>query len=300
MQYLKYNVRMVDYERVQEIYIHSQEQYLSAYATPRKVLPVYGQKMVDTVRLDGHSWKIITERYDLRKVRQNARRSRRRALSKFFGYAYTHKWQYFVTFTYSPAYVDRFSYGECYSFLAKWVKRQRKKYPDFCLLAVCEPHKNKAVHFHGLVSGVSWIDDKELCDCDDHVQICSWGIGRSDAQPIENQTRLINYISKYLVKHAGFSTRYYYRFGRLFEPSRRYARLSVVGAYVNFLLKQSDVFVKPLQNGDVVIRCSTIVSPSMFYAHLSPALSKGTRLSPVPRQTSLFDPDYVPRPNISL
>ena len=267
MQYLKYNVRMVDYERVQEVYLHVQDQFLPVYAVPRKVFPVQAQKMVETVRLDNKTWKIITERYDLHKVRVNARRSRRRALSKFFGYAYTHKWQYFITLTYSPVYVDRFSYEECYSFLSKWVKRQRKKYPDFCLLAVCEPHKNKAVHFHGLVSGVSWIDDKELLDCGDHVQICSWGIGRSDAQSIDDQNRLINYISKYLVKYSGFATRYYYRFGQLSEPSRRYARLSVVGAYVDFLLRQSDVFVKPLRNGDIVIRCSTIVSPSMFYQH---------------------------------
>lgn len=86
------------------------------------------------------------------KSEKNVGDSMRRAKNKIFEIALANKWEYMITLTLDSEKIDRYSSADVLKVVGKWldnqVQRKQLKY-----LIVPEYHKDKAIHFHGLISG---------------------------------------------------------------------------------------------------------------------------------------------------
>lgn len=70
-------------------------------------------------------------------------------------YILCNKFDYFCTFTFDKSKIDRYDYKECASKLTKFFNNFRnRKSPDFRYVVIPEFHKDGAIHFHGVVSGI--------------------------------------------------------------------------------------------------------------------------------------------------
>ena len=70
--------------------------------------------------------------------------SLKRTKQKVYQYARSNYWDWFVTFTFSPDKVDRFSYDACVKLLSKWLNNVRRDAPDVRYIIVPEQHKSGA------------------------------------------------------------------------------------------------------------------------------------------------------------
>lgn len=65
------------------------------------------------------------------------------------------RFNYFCTFTFSDAKLDRFNYDVCKKAITEFFKNFRNRYaPAFKYVIVPEQHKDGAWHFHGVISGM--------------------------------------------------------------------------------------------------------------------------------------------------
>lgn len=200
--------------------------------------------------------KFETEYYNVRQDRMNKNRSYRRSMQKYFGYALSTSWKYFVTFTFDRRLCDRYNYKECYSFLNRWVKWYRKRVDrSWQMLVVMEYHRDQAIHFHALVDC-----KKPPMTHDDGLSnlLCEFALGRSDVQPItETPLKVANYVSKYMVKSREANVRRYHRFGDLKQAVTIRTMYDKVEDYVRELLTGDyDIYTKRLDNS-VIIKAYT-------------------------------------------
>ena len=77
----------------------------------------------------------------------NRHRSIRRSKKTVQDIIISNKWDYWVTFTFSPKQGDRYSWQYCVKRLRLWLKRQT----NLDYIIVPEKHKDGAYHFHGLI-----------------------------------------------------------------------------------------------------------------------------------------------------
>lgn len=107
--------------------------------------------------------------------------------------------QYFATFTVSSKldYCNRYDLEECCFTIKKMMKAYKRKFKDFSFVYVCEKHKDKAYHFHGLVKGMGdlyWnkngYQNSEFFD----------KLGYNSFSKIKDYNKSCNYITKYISK----------------------------------------------------------------------------------------------------
>lgn len=109
-------------------------------------------------------------------------------------------WDYFVTLTLSKDKVNRKD-KSVYDKITQWVRDMRKKYGcPFKYVFVRELHKDGAIHFHGVVSGID-----PLVSVNEHgypdVEEYRNRFGFCCLKPISNNSpRIASYISKYISK----------------------------------------------------------------------------------------------------
>lgn len=77
--------------------------------------------------------------------------SLRRTRTTIFDYALSNNFSYFVTFTFNPKKVDRYSIESTSNIMKYWLNRQKKHSPNFAYVIVPEFHKDGAIHFHALI-----------------------------------------------------------------------------------------------------------------------------------------------------
>ena len=77
-------------------------------------------------------------------------RSYIRTKKTVYDLARSNVWEWFLTFTFAPDKVDRYSYNECVSKMSFWLNNMKKLCPDMVYVVVPERHKDGAYHFHGL------------------------------------------------------------------------------------------------------------------------------------------------------
>lgn len=121
-------------------------------------------------------------------------------------------WEYFCTFTFSSENVDRYDYLSCKNKLVKFFNNYRRKSPNFRYLVIPEKHKDNAIHFHGLISGVSdfSVPDKiykRVCDelvlvpnTNNYYRWDSYKLGFFSCSPIRDHLKTVNYCLKYITK----------------------------------------------------------------------------------------------------
>lgn len=138
--------------------------------------------------------------------------SRIRARKTIIELALCNKWDYFVTFTISPEYFDRYELFPIVNTLTQWLRDQRKKvgYEKLAYILVPEKHEDGAWHFHGFMSGVS-ADALSLFVRGIHpLKLCNgvylnWRdlsakFGYCSLDPVRDQVKASFYCSKYFTK----------------------------------------------------------------------------------------------------
>ena len=148
----------------------------------------------------------------------NIDRSIRRSKQKIRAIANLNEWSYFITLTFDKMKVgDRHDYDKLKRITLEYFKNQSKKY-DIKYLLVPEPHKDGALHFHGLIydpnEKMKLVDsgkkDKKGRNIFNFVSWLKYK-GWNDVTLIESHVKCANYISKYVTKENGrLLDKYYY------------------------------------------------------------------------------------------
>lgn len=168
---------------------------------------------------------------------KNIKDAMKRAKDKIFEIAMANKWEWMITLTLDQEKIDRYDKTEVLKVISKWfdnqVQRRKLKY-----LIVPEYHKDKAIHFHGLVSGqldfefsktykikgvkqpvkintltrrgltVDNVDVKEV------YNVNNFPYGFSTALPLDGNTeRVAMYMTKYITKDLQKIFGSYYKAG---------------------------------------------------------------------------------------
>lgn len=94
----------------------------------------------------------LADRTNDEKLEQSRIRARRTIIEL----ALCNKWDYFVTFTISPEYFNRYELFPIVNTLTQWFRDQRKQvgYEKISYMLVPEKHADGAWHFHGFMSGI--------------------------------------------------------------------------------------------------------------------------------------------------
>jgi hypothetical protein len=121
-----------------------------------------------------------------------------------YDYARANLWEWFVTITYDPNKVNRYSYEETGRKLSNWLDNVRKrKAPDLKYIIVPELHDDGAWHFHGLLSNVGelrLIDSGHKTKGMNVYNLPDWQNGFTTATKVQDSLRASNYITKYITK----------------------------------------------------------------------------------------------------
>lgn len=131
----------------------------------------------------------------------------------------------FCTFTFDRRKVDRYSLNSCYRVMSTWLHSQQiKANGDLRYVVVPERHKDGALHFHALISGL-----KTPLKDSGHVQngrtiynIPGYRSGFSTAVKIDNIDKVSSYIRKYITKDMikEFGRRRYFCSRNLIRPTK--------------------------------------------------------------------------------
>ncbi len=131
--------------------------------------------------------------------------------------ALCNQFDYFCTFTFDGQKIDRYNFDVCRNRITKVFNNYKVRYsPDFRYLIVPEYHKDKAIHFHGLVRGIRPEDlivsefvmkregdqlfevpnTKGYVDWQYYSSKCGW----FNCSMIRNHEKCASYIAKYVTK----------------------------------------------------------------------------------------------------
>ena len=152
-----------------------------------------------------------TEEY-LTKMREDAeeaqseslRISRSRTIKKIYDIGRSNYWDWFLTFTFSPAMVNRYDYVECSQKMSFWLKNMRKNNPDMKYLVVPEQHKDGAWHFHGLFANVNsaeFLSSGKYTDKGQEIfNVGKYKLGFTEAIKLDGSFAVVSYLCKYITK----------------------------------------------------------------------------------------------------
>ncbi|MCL2770759.1 MAG: hypothetical protein FWD89_00395 [Firmicutes bacterium] len=177
------------------------------------------------------------KQFDMEKIKENIRRSRRRAKDNFYGYGLANDWDYFLTLTFSDELIDRYD-DEAVKYVWKLFRQKLQRInKDVKLLAIPERHKKKneegkkALHLHILVGSIDLTEYMERAT-DYHtgeemssngaevynLPLFDFGFSTIIHFPKTEAHKFINYCLKYLTKQLyepcildNYNKRYYYR-----------------------------------------------------------------------------------------
>ena len=140
-----------------------------------------------------------------------------RAKAKIFEYAMCNEFKFFITLTLDKDKYDRHDLPRYIKDLGQYIRDQTKKYgAKMEYLLIPEPHKDKAWHMHGLISGIS-MDQLKLFTLDDVLpykllklikeghEIYNW-VGYSEKfgfctlEKVKSTEAIAKYITKYISK----------------------------------------------------------------------------------------------------
>ena len=141
-----------------------------------------------------------------------------RAKSIITEIALNNKFDYFCTFSFDKDKIDRYDLKECYKRLRLFFKEFKKRYaPNFQWLIIPEFHKDGAIHFHGLVSGIpdgeltvpdtimKRMSDGEIAVVPNTPKYLYWAryskrFGIFNCSKIKTSEGVAYYVTKYVIK----------------------------------------------------------------------------------------------------
>lgn len=176
-------------------------------------------EIFERVRYDGkeeiynpftEEWEQLPE-MDEEKAALYLRRSGNRSKACVYDIARSNCWDWFLTFTFNFAKVDRYNYDTCVKALSKWLNNIRvRKAPDLKYIVVPEQHKDGAWHFHGLFADCSGLTFKDSGVLDQSgrpvYNLTDYKLGFSTATKVTSSQRAATYICKYITKDLAGKT----------------------------------------------------------------------------------------------
>lgn len=230
--------------------------------------------------------------------------SLRRTRTAIFDYALSNNFSYFVTFTFNPKKVDRYSIESTSNIMKYWLNRQKKHSPNFAYVLVPEFHKDGAIHFHALIRDYNAeLKPTNVFQNGKRVyNLTGFTAGFTNAQKLDDdQTKAAAYLTKYITKDmiTRFNKRRYWASKNLCRPVKRYESLEKLGLsqYIHddnlvFSSDKYDMSVYQFERNldidsiyDLLVdknTClSSVTSTSIRYHQVSlPTIFKQTRLLP--------------------
>lgn len=124
-------------------------------------------------------------------------------------------WKYFVTFTFSPDFVDRYDYSAVSKLMSRFLNNISHKFDNLKYIVVPELHKDGAFHFHGLFSDLNCSFSGHYTSSGDHIfNVSDFPYGFSTATVVRSVNSscgyIIKYISKDLASVSSGKRRYWY------------------------------------------------------------------------------------------
>jgi len=178
----------------------------------------------------GHKPNRNSEKPSDKAIEESLRRTR----TTIFDYALSNNFSYFVTFTFNPKKVDRYSIESTSNIMKYWLNRQKKHSPNFAYVIVPEFHKDGAIHFHALIRDYNAeLKSTNVFQNGKRVyNLTGFTAGFTNAQKLDDdQTKAAAYLTKYITKDMinRFNKRRYWASKNLYKPVKRYESLSELG-----------------------------------------------------------------------
>lgn len=164
------------------------------YNVRTKQFPDGTMQYMYSERMKQRGYELKEKKHTGESVKRKERENMSRAVQKVYDLARSNHFDWFITMTFDPKKVDRYSYDACADALKEFTHL-------LCLhgnqwIVVPEQHKDGAYHFHGLVSG-----DLNLTLHKDGVyNLLDYQYGFTTATKIQDRKRVATYIAKYLTK----------------------------------------------------------------------------------------------------
>lgn len=150
-----------------------------------------------------HKPKLIRDRTEY-EIERSKQVSMSRTINRVYHLARSNTWEWFFTLTFNPEKVDSFDYDAVAKKLSVWLMHCRRTCPDMKYLVVPEKHKSGRYHFHGLFKNCENLGFKPTKKyTKDGVLIYNVGqyrLGFSTATPVQDNAKVVKYISKYITK----------------------------------------------------------------------------------------------------
>ena len=203
-----FNVRVKVFpDGSEQIQIFSHSMASSGEKSLKKCNPFTGE-IYD--RVTGYLEQVPFESEEFTRVRDmtdpeyTAYKSYVRTKKIVYDLARSNRWEWFLTFTFSPDKVNRYDYEDCSKKMSEWLRNMKRICPDMVYLVVPERHKDGAFHFHGLFLNC-WRFDFSFSGHYDksdrpifHVGKYNWGF--TTATRISDYRKASSYLVKYITK----------------------------------------------------------------------------------------------------
>lgn len=143
---------------------------------------------------------------DIKKLEdKNVLDSLQRTKKKVFDLSKCAHWDYMLTFTFNPEYIDSYDLNSVSQRVREWLKRQKAKASNLKYLIIPEMHKSGRWHFHGFLADIGDIpidfykldkNGREIY----HLTKFPYGFNTIIKIKREDLNRCVNYICKYITK----------------------------------------------------------------------------------------------------
>lgn len=206
-----YNLKVKQGIASEEIIYYSSPIHDDTEKDRRKVVPTTGEICPSNRRVE---WCPFEEDFIICSYMHDddsaKKRSMRRTKQVVYDIAKSNDWEYFMTFTFNPEKVDRYSFDECSVKFSNWLKNMRKNCTKLKYIVVPELHKDGAWHFHGLfmnVDGLEFIDGGKRYRGRVVYNVGKYKFGWTEAIALDGRPNVCTYLTKYYTKKMFENTR---------------------------------------------------------------------------------------------
>lgn len=158
---------------------------------------------------------------------ENAERSLRRTQKELQDLVDCNNFEWFGTFTFDPAKIDRHDEQAVKKSMSVWLNNQRRHSPEMIYILVPERHKDGAIHFHALIGNYNgkMADSGSQWQKQPIFNVVSYNLGFTNFTKIRNKAKTANYCRKYITKdmaNTDTNKRRYWRSKNLLKPVKTY------------------------------------------------------------------------------
>ena len=215
-----YNVKQFEYENERQIRIYRKPIYDSENSISRKrkkskEIVDDEEIYIDSEQLDFENYQAHMKAYEdeqeflkertAKQIEHSAYVSQTRSKQAVFEIARSDTWEWFVTLTFDRKKIDSSNYDLLVKKLGKWFNNiKSRKAPNLLYCIVPELHKDGIhFHFHGFMKNCEGLNMKFSGVVQDGYKvfnILDFPYGFTTATQINDSTKAVSYISKYMTK----------------------------------------------------------------------------------------------------